>query len=166
MNSIVYQATHCGGFLFWRIPLQNKHLKAFKSQKAGAAARGIGWELTFEEWLSFWGNDIDRRGSGRNSLQMQRFADTGPYALGNIRKGVPAQNSATYSAMSQNRKAVRAAREHQKRLDAMMFAPSAPAYEDDPAEDENVTGNIYGNRLQSSFPRAWQFAPMDGKGHA
>lgn len=146
--------------------MQNKHLKAFKSQKAGAAARGIGWELTFDEWLSFWGNDIDRRGSGRNSLQMQRFADTGPYALGNIRKGVPAQNSATYSAMSQNRKAVRAAREHQKRLDAMMFAPSAPAYEDDPAEDENVTGNIYGNRLQSSFPRAWQFAPMDGKGHA
>lgn len=146
--------------------MQNKHLKAFKSQKAGAAARGIGWELTFEEWLSFWGNDIDRRGSGRNSLQMQRFADTGPYALGNIRKGVPKQNSATYSAMHQNRKSEKAAREHQKRLDALMFAPSAPDYEDDPVNDEEVTGNIYGNRIKSSFPPAWQFATVSGRGHA
>lgn len=152
--------------MFWRITLQNKYLKAFMSQKAGAKSRGIGWELTFDQWMDFWGDDIDRRGQGRNNLQMQRFADAGPYALGNIRKGVPKQNGATASIVSQNRRTARAAKEHQKRLDAMMFEPSAPAYEDDPVCDDENTGNSYGNRITSSFPRSWQFAVMDGKGIA
>lgn len=145
--------------------MQNKYLSAFKTQKAGAARRGIGWELTFEQWLDFWGDDIDRRGSGRNSLQMQRPCDTGPYAVGNIRKGVPKQNSATLSAMHQNRKAARAAKEHQARLDAMMFAPSAPDA-DDPTDTLEATASEYGNGLRTSFPRSCQTAVMSGHGNA
>lgn len=84
---------------------------AFRSQKANAKRRGIGWELTFDQWLEFWGDDLDKRGSGKDCLQMQRHEDTGPYAVGNIRKGKPKQNSATYSAMYQNRRTAKAAAE-------------------------------------------------------
>ena len=46
-------------------------------QKCGAKKRGIGWELSFEQWLEFWGEDIDRRGSGANDLQMLSAAGLG-----------------------------------------------------------------------------------------
>lgn len=70
-------------------------LKKFQSQRSGAMTRRIGWELTFEQWLEWWGDDVDRRGRGPNDLQMQRINDAGPYALGNIVKGTPKQNAAT-----------------------------------------------------------------------
>lgn len=132
----------------------------------GAKWRGIGWELTFDQWLEFWGADLDRRGNGTDSLQMQRFADSGPYAVGNIRKGRPQQNVKTASAVRKNKASARAAAEHQKRLDAMMFAPSAPDPEFDLAGDDENTGNRHGNRVTTSFPRSWHFALATGKGDA
>ena len=76
----------------------NKYFKAYQSQKSGATARGIEWKLTFREWRDWWGDDIDKRGRGANQLQMQRFNDSGPYAIGNITKGTPKQNAATAAA--------------------------------------------------------------------
>lgn len=58
-------------------------------------SRRIEWELTFEQWVEWWGDDIELRGQGSDNLQMQRINDTGPYALGNIVKGTPKQNTAT-----------------------------------------------------------------------
>lgn len=75
----------------------------YNSQKHQAASRGIGWDLTFEQWLDWWGEDLDRRGVGTNRLQMQRIADTGPYALGNIRKGLPVENAKTCGRMKRLR---------------------------------------------------------------
>jgi hypothetical protein len=99
-------------------------LKKLKSQyhiqKRGAKRRGIEWQLTFEEWIDWWGNDIHKRGAGFDKLQMQRVADKGPYALGNIRKGYPLDNARTFSAACQNRKAEKIARERQELMAAMM----------------------------------------------
>lgn len=65
--------------------------------------RGIAWEFTFETWLAWWGDDLDRRGNLRGELSMQRFADAGPYSPDNTRKGTPLDNGRTRSAVYQNR---------------------------------------------------------------
>ena len=83
--------------------------RAFLRQKEAAKRRGIGWELTFEQWLEFWGDDLPRRGRGWNELGMQRPCDSGPYAVGNIRKGTPADNARTRSAMRPRTVGVRSA---------------------------------------------------------
>lgn len=111
-----------------------QYLQAYYAQKSGAAHRGIDFLLTFKEWCDFWGEDIDRRGSGPNDLQMQRFADTGPYALGNIRKGTPKQNSATAARMRAKRESDKAHEELQAALDRMMFEDSMPERDDDGKE--------------------------------
>lgn len=72
-----------------------KALQAYHSQRHNARRRGIGWELTFKEWCDFWGEDIDRRGTRRDQLGMQRIMDSGPYKVGNIRKGHPRDNVRT-----------------------------------------------------------------------
>lgn len=64
----------------------------FASQKCLAKKRGIGWELTFDQWLEWWGKDINRRGNGHDMLQMLRYSEDEPYALGNIYKGTPREN--------------------------------------------------------------------------
>lgn len=107
----------------------DKYRKAYAAQERGAKRRGIAWEFSFEEWLSWWGDDIDRRGSREFQLQMQRNQNAGPYAAWNVRKA---------------------------RLDAMMFAPSAPPDDDFYYADEEETANKYAARVQSNFPRTSQ----------
>ena len=76
-----------------------KAKQAYRTQKRGARHRGIEWQLTFEQWQEWWGEDLPKRGRGRNDLSMQRPCDSGPYALGNIRKGTPKDNARTRAAM-------------------------------------------------------------------
>jgi hypothetical protein len=83
-------------------------LRKYREQQARAHARGIEWRLTFHEWFTWWGDDLDRRGVGHDELQMQRFGDSGPYALWNIRKGYPRDNAATAAKVKQHSKAVEA----------------------------------------------------------
>jgi hypothetical protein len=102
-------------------PLDIKAARSrFHSQRTGAKKRGIGWEFTFQQWLDWWGEDLDRRGVGLNCLQMQRLADTGPYRPDNVRKGTPKQNGRTRSAMYRKREGERIAAE---RFAAEMEAP-------------------------------------------
>lgn len=109
-----------------------KELKRkFASQKNGAKNRGIEWKLTFDEWVEWWGDDIHLRGQGACKLQMQRYGDTGAYEIGNIKKGYPRDNSATYSRVYRNRLAEKRKKEHEQFLDALMFAASK-----EPADDE------------------------------
>lgn len=127
--------------------------RKYWSQRSGAKTRGIGWELTFQQWLDWWGEDLDRRGQGVDGLQMQRVADQGPYALGNIRKGHPRDNSHTYSVVLQNRKSVEASRAHQAALDAIEPEPA-----DDPADPEDELISSYMSRdpdRPSNFGSKW-----------
>ena len=55
-------------------------------QLHNAKARGIGWELTFEQWWSIW-QDSGRwqeRGCHADNYCMCRIGDVGPYAVGNV----------------------------------------------------------------------------------
>lgn len=122
----------------------------FSSQKRGAARRGVGWELTFQQWLDWWGEDLDRRGPGIDQLQMQRKLDTGPYALGNISKGHPKQNSRTHFAMERNRKADAAKRAHQAALDAAPVVADITPDSEDESISEYMSRDAFENdrRLQ------------------
>lgn len=112
-----------------------KYRDAYNKQRSGAKHRGIEFLLTFQEWCNFWGDDVDRRGSGPDDLQMQRFADTGPYAIGNIRKGTPRENSATAGAMTRKRNSDEGARLREEALDRMMHEPSEPEYDECPCDE-------------------------------
>lgn len=70
--------------------------RAFDRQRGTARRRGIDWFFTFDEWRAWWLEDSrwERRGVHRGSLGMCRFNDVGPYALGNVFAGTPADNSA------------------------------------------------------------------------
>jgi hypothetical protein len=67
----------------------------YHSHKYCAKARGIEFLLTFEEWLSIWGDKIEQRGVRSWQLGMCRINDSGPYAVGNVYLGTPARNGAS-----------------------------------------------------------------------
>ena len=90
--------------------------RAFFSQKAGAKDRGVGWELTFDQWLQWWGDDLPNRGHGHDKLQMQRIADSGPYSLENIRKGYPRDNRRTAATVAHNEESAKAAQAFKRYL--------------------------------------------------
>lgn len=131
----------------------NKYRAAYERQKRGAAYRGIEFKLTFPEWCEFWGEDIARRGLGPNDLQMCRNADTGPYALGNIRKGTAKDNAKTRGHMMRKRATDKAHEELQAILDAYMHAESCPEKDFD-----DIEGEIFKLGLKSSMVFRYKFA--------
>lgn len=61
---------------------------AYREQRNNAKRRGIAFELSFEAWVEWWGDDWQRRGRASGCLVMARFDDAGPYAVGNIYKAL------------------------------------------------------------------------------
>lgn len=68
------------GVGFYRTPL-----RAYSSQRANAARRGIGWELSLWQWWQIWqcSGKWERRGRGQGYV-MCRKGDVGPYSVGNV----------------------------------------------------------------------------------
>jgi len=64
----------------------NKLKNKYHTQHTGARNRGIDWHFTFESWLEWWGDDIEKRGNKSGQLVMARNGDTGPYHPDNVRK--------------------------------------------------------------------------------
>lgn len=56
----------------------------FQNIRQAAKTRGIVWNLTFDEWFSFWMKSGHWEERGLYGYQMCRFGDDGPYAIGNI----------------------------------------------------------------------------------
>jgi hypothetical protein len=58
----------------------------FTTQRANALARGIEWQLTFDEWWELWekSGKWDQRGRGPKHYCMARRLDVGPYSLDNV----------------------------------------------------------------------------------
>lgn len=126
---------------------------AYEQQKSGSKARGIDWEFNFQSWLDWWGNDIDRRGCGPNDLQMQRFADSGPYAAWNVRKGVPRDNAKTRGLVQRTR----ASGEAKNALEAARYASiGLEPSRDELSEDEAFLRSEVG--LKSSYQMTGFFA--------
>jgi hypothetical protein len=66
--------------------------RKFFAQRSQARKRGVDWQLSFEQWFAWWGDDYARRGRGSDDLCMSRPGDTGPYALDNIVKKTNKEN--------------------------------------------------------------------------
>lgn len=79
------------------LPLRQKGTPAYRyySQRHSAHARGIGWEITFREWLSVWieSGHLNERGVGIGGYCMARHGDQGPYKVGNVSIQTVQQNS-------------------------------------------------------------------------
>lgn len=60
--------------------------RAFSQQRNQAQWRGEIWELTFDEWFDFWGEDIKHRGRGSDNLAMVRRDYTLPWRPDNCYK--------------------------------------------------------------------------------
>jgi len=59
----------------------------FVEQRGRARQRGIGWELTFEEWWGIWRSSGQWAARGRDHAQaavMARRGDVGPYSKENV----------------------------------------------------------------------------------
>lgn len=70
------------------LPLRNFQSPASRyfNQRAKAAVRGVGWEITFPEWLDVWlsSGKFAQRGRGKSCYCMARHGDKGPYKVGNV----------------------------------------------------------------------------------
>jgi len=64
----------------------------FKQHKASAKARGIAFDLTFEQWWSLWEPHWEKRGRGSFDMCMCRRHDQGAYTLGNVRIATNREN--------------------------------------------------------------------------
>jgi hypothetical protein len=76
-----------------------KERKAWIAAKANAKRRGIGFTLSFDDFITWWicelGPDwLKLKGRKSHQFQMARFNDRGIYKLGNIQCITAAQNRA------------------------------------------------------------------------
>jgi len=60
---------------------------AYRSQGYSAKERNIEFNLTWQEWITWWidTGHVAERGAHKDEYVMSRFNDTGPYELGNIK---------------------------------------------------------------------------------
>lgn len=60
--------------------------RAYYFQRRAAEARGIAFNLTFEQWLSIWveSGHFEKRGRGAGKYVMSRRGDEGAYEVGNV----------------------------------------------------------------------------------
>ena len=82
--------------------------RAYRAHANSAASRGVGFELTFEQWLAVWGEKVHQRGTRVNQLNMCRAGDAGSYAVGNVRIDT-ARANALERADVQRKKAIQEA---------------------------------------------------------
>lgn len=63
----------------------------YVQHKHRAKQSGVGFNLTFHDWLDVWGDEYDERGIGK--LVMCRTNDQGAYEVGNVRIDTQANNN-------------------------------------------------------------------------
>ncbi len=81
-----------------RLPSSSIHpKKAYKHQRYSAHRRGIAWELNFAQWWGIWdaSGRWSERGRGKGYC-MARWADDGPYKVGNVYICTNGENSSDY----------------------------------------------------------------------
>jgi len=80
----------------WRATAYGQYI----TQRDNANRRNVEWQFTFEQWLDWWGADLDKRGRKANSLCMARKNDIGPYSSGNCVKRTKVENVQEWHAAS------------------------------------------------------------------
>lgn len=122
---------------------QSQARRLYAGHKSGAKRRGIGFELTFEQWMGIWGDKLSQRGRRMDQLGMCRINDEGPYAVGNVYLGTPARNGASRRMALENRKG---------KDSRYVFVPSGKRDPIDPLEedtDEAYLGRVLGMKTSS-----------------
>ena len=76
--------------------MKNKLRATFNQCRSNSRRRGVGFELTFEQWLGVWidSGHFQERGKGGNKYVMARLRDKGPYKIGNVKIITGAENRA------------------------------------------------------------------------
>ncbi len=59
----------------------------FRNAKANAVRRGVGFKMSYEEWLGIWveSGHMHQRGIHSGQYVMARHGDKGPYEVGNVK---------------------------------------------------------------------------------
>ena len=65
--------------------------QAFAGARANAKRRNIGWYLSYGQWWVLWAPHWTRKQTER--MVLGRYADSGPYAVGNCRVITHSQNN-------------------------------------------------------------------------
>ena len=63
-----------------------KAKQQYHNHKHRAKRKGIGFEMTFDEWYNIWINSghYHEKGTKRGQYVMSRYNDIGPYKVGNV----------------------------------------------------------------------------------
>jgi hypothetical protein len=74
-----------------------KARREYGKHRLSAKYRGIGFELSFEQWCDIWekSGKYPLRGRRMGQCGMQRYWDNGPYRAGNVEIGTVAENGRT-----------------------------------------------------------------------
>ncbi|AMM23176.1 hypothetical protein [Variovorax sp. PAMC 28711] len=64
----------------------------YKQHKAGAAARGLAFTLSYAQWWELWEPHWEKRGRGSREMCMCRLHDEGGYTPGNVRIATNREN--------------------------------------------------------------------------
>lgn len=75
----------------------------YAQHKANAKARGIDFDLTFDEWWEIWQPRFNQRGTAPGQYQMCRTQDEGPYSAVNVRIDTVEANRAEWSVTARRR---------------------------------------------------------------
>lgn len=67
--------------------------RKYHNQKVRAKRRGIEWQFSLNEWIAWWGDDLEKRGSKKGCLVMARYNDCGAYHPDNCRKLTTEENT-------------------------------------------------------------------------
>jgi hypothetical protein len=94
---------------------------AYTQQVNGAAARGIEFRLTFEQWWWLWEPHYENRGNKKGQMCMCRLHDKGAYEVGNVRIDRLKANIAEAAMLQRSKKA------------ASAYQPSRDRYRPTPA---------------------------------
>lgn len=73
----------------WRTgpdPVRHQQYIAWQRARAQCRFRGEAWNLTFEDWVEFWGDDWERRGRLPGQVRMTRIDWDQPWQLANMAK--------------------------------------------------------------------------------
>lgn len=67
-------------------PVRHEQYVAWHRARAQCRFRGEPWNLTFDEWVEFWGADWSRRGRGPGQVRMTRRDWNQPWQKDNMVK--------------------------------------------------------------------------------
>jgi len=69
--------------------------KAYTTHKSNAKRRGVGFNLTYDEWVNIWeeSGHLSNRGRKKGQYVMCRNGDCGAYEIGNVFIGISNENT-------------------------------------------------------------------------